>query len=96
MFLLKKNPLRTSFDPSGSQSGNQGRVNFIVADETNDERKTQIHNSDFLISPTTHLFPLSGQSRSREVCIKITLKSQIWNMKLIIKQSILPCRLELR
>ena len=38
------------------------------------ERKAQIHNSDFLISPTMHLFPLSGQSGIRGVSIKITLK----------------------
>ena len=60
------------------------------------ERKTQIQNSGFLINPTTHLFPLSGQSGSRGVSIRITLKYQIWNMKLIMNQSILPCRLELR
>ena len=59
------------------------------------KRKTKIHNAGFLISPTTHLFPLSGQSGSRGVSIKITLKSQIWNMKLIINQSILPYILEL-
>ena len=59
------------------------------------KKKTKIHNAGFLISPTTHLFPLSGQSRSCGVSIKITLKYQIWNMEMIINQSILPCRLEL-
>ena len=34
---LKEKPPRTSFDPSGSQSGNQAGVNFIIADETIDE-----------------------------------------------------------
>ena len=58
--------------------------------------KTQIHNSGFLISPTTHLFLLSGQLGSRGVSIKITLKSQIWNMEMIINQSLLSYRLELR
>ena len=43
--------------------------------------KTEIHNSSFLISPTMHHFPLSGQSGSRGVSIKITLKYKIWNMK---------------
>ena len=38
MFLLKENPLGTSFDPSGSQLGNQGGDNFIIADETIDEK----------------------------------------------------------
>ena len=71
MFLLKRNPLGTSFDPNGSQSGNQGGVNFIKAEETVDENKTKIHNVVSLISPTTHLFPLSGQSGSRGVSIKL-------------------------
>ena len=60
------------------------------------KKKTKIHNVGSLISPTTHLFPLSGQSGSRGVSIKITLKYQIWNMEMIINQSILPYRLELR
>ena len=51
---------------------------------------------DFLISPTTHLFPFSGQSGSRGVSIKINLKPQLWNVEMIINQSILPCILELR
>ena len=59
------------------------------------KRKTQIHNFCFLISPTTHLFPLSGQLGSSGVSIKITLKSQIWNMEMIINQIILHCRLVL-
>ena len=48
------------------------------------EKKTDTHSS-FLISPTTNLFPLSGQSGSRGVSIKITLKYKLWNMKLKIK-----------
>ena len=74
MFLLKENPTGTSFDPSGYQSGNQGGVNFIIANETIDEKESKIHHADFLISPTTHLFPLAGQSGSRGVSIKINLK----------------------
>ena len=38
------------------------------------KKKTKIHNADFLISPTTHLFPLEGQSGSHGVSIKINLK----------------------
>ena len=38
------------------------------------KKKTTIHNAGFLISPTMHLFPLAGQSGSRGVSIKITLK----------------------
>ena len=37
------------------------------------KKKTKIHNASFLISPTTHLFPLSGQSGSRGVSSMITL-----------------------
>ena len=71
MFLLKENPPGTSFDPSGSQSGNQGGVNFIKAKEIVDEKKTKIHTFGSLISPTMHLFPLLGQSGSRGVSIKL-------------------------
>ena len=75
MFLLKRKTLQEPlFDPSGSQSGNQGGVNFIIDKEKNDEKTTQIHNFGFLISPTTHLFPLSGQSGSHGVSIKITFE----------------------
>ena len=41
MFLLKRKPLGTSFNPSGSQSGNQGGVNFIIAEETNDRKENR-------------------------------------------------------
>ena len=80
---LKEKPPRTSFDPSGSQSGNQGGVNFKLADKQMIEKIKQIHSSSFLINPTTNLFPLSGQSGSSGVSIKITLKYKVWNMKLI-------------
>ena len=59
------------------------------------KRKKNLYNAGFLISPPTHLFPLSGQSGSRGISIKITLKPQIWNMEMIINQSILPYRLEI-
>ena len=36
--------------------------------------ESNIHNTGFLISPTTHLFPLVGQSGSHGICIKIILK----------------------
>ena len=38
------------------------------------KNESKIQNVDFLISPTMHLFPLAGQSGSRMVSIKITLK----------------------
>ena len=41
--------------------------------------ETKIHNTGFLISPTTHLFPLVGQSRSRGVNSMITFEIKIWN-----------------
>ena len=82
---LKEKPLRACFDPSGSQSGNRGGVNFKVSDEQMIEKIKQIHSSSFLINPTTNLFPLSGQSRNRGVSITINLKCKIWNMELIMK-----------
>ena len=82
---LKEKPPRTSFDPSGSQSGNWGGVNFKVADKKMIEKRKQIHSSSFLINPTTNLFPLSGQSGNRGVSITITLKCKIWSMELIKK-----------
>ena len=40
MFLFKrKNPPGTSFDPSGSQSGNRGGVNFIIAEKQMTEKE---------------------------------------------------------
>ena len=79
MFLLKENLRGTSFDPSGSQSGNQGGVNFIIANETIDEKESKIHPASFLISPITHLFSLMGQSGSRGVGSMINFEIKIWN-----------------
>ena len=39
VLVKKENSLGTSFDPSGYQSGNQGGVNFIIDDETNNEKE---------------------------------------------------------
>ena len=39
VLVKKENPLGTYFDPSGYQSGNQGGVNFIIAEEKNDEKE---------------------------------------------------------
>ena len=36
----KENPPGTSFDPSGSQSGNEGGVNFIISEKQMIEKKT--------------------------------------------------------
>ena len=41
--------------------------------------ESKIHNTDFLISPTTHLFPLAGQSGSCGVSSMITFEIKIWN-----------------
>ena len=38
VLVKKENPPGTSFDTSGSQLGNQGGVNFIMANETIDEK----------------------------------------------------------
>ena len=37
---LKEKPPRTSFDPSGSQSGNRGGVDFIIVEKQMIEKKT--------------------------------------------------------
>ena len=76
MFLFKrKKPPRTYFDPSGSQSGNQGGVNFKLLINKRGKIK-QLHKSGFLINPTTNLFPLVGHSGNHGVSIMITLKKQ--------------------
>ena len=41
--------------------------------------ESEIHNTSFLISPTTHLFPLAGQSRSCGVSSMITFALKIWH-----------------
>ena len=47
--------------------------------------ESEIHNTGFLISPTTILFDLSVQSRIRGVNISITLISKYGIMKNMIK-----------
>ena len=46
----------------------------------------QLHNSGFLINPTTNLFHLSGQSGNRGVSIMINLK--LYNMEYGINNKI--------
>ena len=85
---LKEKPPRTSFDPSGSQSGNRGGVNFKATDKQMIEKIKQLHKSGFLINPTTNLFPLAGHSEYRGVSIMITFENEIWNMELKKKDQI--------
>ena len=59
--------------------GNQGGANFIIANKKIDEKESKIHHVGFLISPTTHLFPLAGQSGSRGVSSMITFEIKILN-----------------
>ena len=40
VLVKKENPLGTSFGPSGYQLGNQGGVNFIIAEKQMIEKKT--------------------------------------------------------
>ena len=47
--------------------------------------ESEIHNTGFLISPTTHLFPLVGQSGSLGVSSVITFELKIWNNENVIK-----------
>ena len=41
--------------------------------------ESEIHNTNFLISPTMHLFPLVGQSGSHGVSSMINFELKIWN-----------------
>ena len=41
--------------------------------------ESKIHNTGFLISPTTHLFPLAGQLGSHGVSSMINFKIKVWN-----------------
>ena len=56
--------------------------------------ESEIHNTGFLISPTTHLFPLSGQLGSRGVSIKITF--EISNMEHEIDNELKYTTLQIR
>ena len=40
VLVKKENPPRTSFDPSGSQSGNEGGINFIIVEKQMTEKET--------------------------------------------------------
>ena len=91
---LKEKPPRTSFDPSGSQSGNRGGVNFKAADKQMIEKIKKLHKYGFLINTTTNLFPLSGHSGNRGVSIMITFENKIWNMELTTRSNIIPFKLD--
>ena len=52
--------------------------------------ESKIHNTGFLISPTTHLFLFASQSGSREVSSMITFEIKIWNNAKLY-QSIQSC-----
>ena len=41
--------------------------------------ESNIYNTGFLISPTTHLFPLAGQLGSHGVSSMINFELKIWN-----------------
>ena len=43
------------------------------------KNESTMHNIDFLISLTMHLFPLAGQSGSRGVSSMINFEIKIWN-----------------
>ena len=49
------------------------------------KKESKIHNAGFLISPTTHLFPLVGQSVSHGVSSMINLNWKFGIMQDIIK-----------
>ena len=54
------------------------------------KNESNIHNVDFLISPTMYLFPLAGQLRSRGVSSMISFEIKIWNNEKLY-QSIQSC-----
>ena len=65
VLVKKENPPGTSFDPSGSQSGNQGGVNFIISEETNDEKEnkdTQFRFSNYSYHASLSPFGSIGKS----------------------------------
>ena len=49
------------------------------------KKESKIHNTGFLISPTTHLFPLVGQLESHGGSSMITFEIKIWNNENYIK-----------
>ena len=54
------------------------------------KKESKIDHVGFLISPTTHLFHLAGQSGSRGVSSMINFEIKIWkNEKIISKYTIL-------
>ena len=59
----------------------------LVLDDKNKKNKTNIKTqlTGYLVSPTTHLFPLSGQSGSRGVSSIININSKYGIMKNVIK-----------
>ena len=67
VLVKKENPSGTSFDPSGSQSRNQGGVNFIKTEEIVDEKKTKIHNAISLISLVVRRLHTSSRNQLKVV-----------------------------
>ena len=49
------------------------------------KKESNIHNTDFLFSPTMHLFPLAGQSGIRGVSSMINFEIKYGIMKNYIK-----------
>ena len=76
MFLFKRKTLQEllSIQVDLNRGIEEGLILKLLINKS--QKIKQIHNSGFLISPTTNLFPLSGQSGNRGVSILITLKKQ--------------------
>ena len=62
----------------------------ILISNINDEQQKRKQTTIFLISPTTHLFSLVGQSGSHGVSRMITFEIKIWNNAKLY-QSIQSC-----
>ena len=86
MFLLKKDPPGISFGRSGTQSRNQGGVNFIAyLRKVTMKIDAKTHTTGFIINPTTFVFHLLVQLGICGVSISITLISKYGIMTNMIK-----------
>ena len=74
MFLLKKKTLQEplSIQVDLNRGIKEGLILLQLMKQLM-KNESNIHNVDFLISPTTHLFPLVGQSGSHGVSIQVNL-----------------------
>ena len=87
MFLLKKKTLQESLSVQVDLNWEikEGLISPLACEKITMTVESEIHNIGFLISPTMHLFLLSGQLGSCGVSSMITLNSKYGIMKNVIK-----------